>query len=127
MSLGKLASHVADVTDWIRPIIKDEELDFSKTDYKMLEANSAEELTAAFDKSLADAFDVLKNASDENLMKNWKLRDGENIFFEMPRIQVLRGTVMNHLIHHRGQLSVYLRLKDVPLPSIYGPSADEQM
>jgi uncharacterized damage-inducible protein DinB len=84
-------------------------------------------LTAAFDKSLADAFDVLQNASDEDLMKNRKLRDGEHIILEMPRIQILRSMMMNHLIHHRGQLSVYLRLKDVPLPGIYGPSADEQM
>ncbi len=59
-------------------------------------------------------------------MKTWRLRNGDEIFFEMPRIAVLRGMVMNHLIHHRGQYSVYLRLKDVPLPSVYGPTADEQ-
>lgn len=125
MTLGKLASHVADVPNWIRWTVTEDELDFGKTDYKQLEASSADELVSAFDKGVAEALDILQNAEDEDLMKNWKLRDGENIFFEMPRVQVLRAMVMNHLIHHRGQLSVYLRLKDVPLPGVYGPSADE--
>ena len=58
-------------------------------------------------------------------MENWKMRNGDEIYFDMPRIQVLRGFVFNHIVHHRGQLSVYLRLKDIPVPALYGPSADE--
>ncbi len=59
------------------------------------------------------------------MMENWKLRNGEQVYFDMPRIQVLRGMVFNHIINHRGQLSVYLRLNDIPVPALYGPSADE--
>jgi hypothetical protein len=67
----------------------------------------------------------LKNASDETFGQNRKLRNGEQIFLDMPRAGVIRGMVMNHIVHHRGQLSVYLRLNDIPVPALYGPSADE--
>lgn len=125
MKLAHLASHIADVPNWVRPTVTEEELDFSKSDFKPAHFTTAGELVAHFDKSLEDALELLQAVSDEELMKTWRLRDGEQIFFEMPRIQVLRGMVMNHLIHHRGQYSVYLRLNDVPLPSVYGPTADE--
>lgn len=126
MKLGHLASHIADVPNWIRPTVTREELDFSKDDYKPADFTTAAQMVEHFDKSLTDALEVLQGVSDEDLMKTWRLRSGEQIFFEMPRIQVLRGMVMNHLIHHRGQYSVYLRLNDVPLPGVYGPTADEQ-
>ncbi len=67
----------------------------------------------------------MKNASDETFGQNRKLRNGEQIFLDMPRAGVIRGMVMNHIVHHRGQLSVYLRLNDIPVPALYGPSADE--
>ena len=127
MKLGRLASHIADILNLIRPTVTQEELDFSKGDYKSPELTSADELVAHFDKSLEDALEILQSVSDEDLMKNWRMRSGDHIIFEMPRIQVLRAIVMNHLIHHRGQYSVYLRLNDVPLPSVYGPTADEQI
>jgi uncharacterized damage-inducible protein DinB len=82
-------------------------------------------LVEYFDKNLADATNALKNASDETMMQNWKLRNGDEVYFEMSRAQVLRGMVFNHIINHRGQLSVYLRLNDIPVPELYGPSADE--
>lgn len=126
MKLGQLASHIADVPNWIRPTVTQEELDFDKSDYKPAHFTTAAELVEHFDTSLEDALEVLQRVSDEDLMKTWRLRSGEQIFFELPRIQVLRGMVMNHLIHHRGQYSVYLRLNDVPLPGVYGPTADEQ-
>lgn len=126
MRLGQLASHVADVPNWIRPTVTTEELDFAQSNWQPKEMRNAADLVNYFDQGLSDALEVLRSASDADLMKNWRLRNGENIFFEMPRAQVLRSMVMNHLIHHRGQLSVYLRLKDVPLPGAYGPSADEQ-
>jgi uncharacterized damage-inducible protein DinB len=125
MKMGALASHIADVPNWIPPTVTAEELDFSRTEYKPANFTTAAELVEHFDKSLAQALALLQTVSDEDLMKHWRLRDGEKIFFEMPRIQALRGMVLNHLIHHRGQYSVYLRLNDVPLPGVYGPSADE--
>ncbi|MDQ3713731.1 MAG: DinB family protein, partial [Acidobacteriota bacterium] len=69
--------------------------------------------------------ETLKNTSDETFGQNWKLRNGEQIFLDMPKAGVIRGMVMNHIVHHRGQLSVYLRLNDIPVPALYGPSADE--
>ena len=125
MRLGQLASHIADVPNWIRATVTMEELDFAQNNFQPKEMRSATDLVNYFDQSLGDALEVLRTASDDDLMKSWRLRNGEKIFFEMPRVQVLRSMVMNHLIHHRGQLSVYLRLKDVPLPGAYGPSADE--
>jgi uncharacterized damage-inducible protein DinB len=125
MRLGQLASHVADVPNWIRPTVTMEELDFEQNKFQPKEMATAAELVDYFDQSLGDALEVLRSASDADLMKNWRLRSGDKIFFEMPRAQVLRSMVMNHLIHHRGQLSVYLRLNDVPLPGVYGPTADE--
>lgn len=126
MSLGELASHVADVPGWIPPTVNQEELDFANTDFKPARLNTPRELVEHFDQSLNAALDALQTVSDENLEKIWRLRRGEQILLEMPRASVVRAMVLSHLIHHRGQLSVYLRLKDVPVPSIYGPSADEK-
>lgn len=125
MRLGQLASHVADVPNWIRPTVTMDELDFDQNSFQPKEMRNAADLVNYFDQSLSDALEVLRSADDEEMTKKWRLRSGDKIFFEMPRVQVLRSMVMNHLIHHRGQLSVYLRLKDVSLPGAYGPSADE--
>ena len=78
-----------------------------------------------FDKNVAEARAALAGASDEHLLKSWSLLMGGREIFTLPRVAVLRGSVMNHLIHHRAQLGVYLRLNDVPVPALYGPSADE--
>lgn len=127
MPLGRLATHVAELPQWTRSIVTQDELDFAKSDYKPVTLGSAAELVETFDKSIADSIELLQNASDADLMRSWQLRNGEKILFEMPKAAVLRSMVLSHLIHHRGQLSVYLRLNDVPLPSVYGPTADEQM
>jgi len=127
MTLGTLASHIAEIPTWVNATIEKDELDFATSDYKPFIPTSAEELVERFDKNMSAAVESLKNTSNETLMKNWKLRSGEDIYFDMPKIQVLRGFVLNHNVHHRGQLSVYLRLNDVPLPSVYGPTADEPM
>jgi len=126
MSLGRLATHVAEVPQWVSPTVTQEELDFGKNDYKPANLNTPNELIEAFDKGLNEALDALQNVSDEDLMQTWTLRNGEEIILAMPRAAVLRSMVLNHLIHHRGQLSVYLRLQDVSLPGVYGPTADEQ-
>ena len=127
MTLARLASHVAELCGFIELILKQDELDFASGDYKPFVATNVAELLERFDKNISTAKDLLKSATDEQLMKSWRMRQGERVFFELPRIAVIRSMALNHVIHHRGQLSVYLRLQDVPLPSIYGPSADEPM
>jgi uncharacterized damage-inducible protein DinB len=127
MPLGRLATHVAEIPHWTRAITTQDELDFAKSDYKPATLATAAELVEMFDKCVADSVELLQNASDADLMRSWQLRNGEKVIMEMPRAMVVRSMVLNHLIHHRGQLSVYLRLNDVPLPSVYGPTADEQM
>jgi uncharacterized damage-inducible protein DinB len=86
---------------------------------------SRAEILAMFDQNAASARKAIAGASDGDLMKPWSLLSGGKAVFTLPRIAVLRSFILNHTIHHRGQLSVYLRLNDVPVPSIYGPSADE--
>lgn len=125
MTLGELAIHVAEMTGWVAETINKPEMNFA-TDYVRPPAiTTTADLVAYFDQRAADAADALKSASDENLMQNWTLRSGDKILLSMPRIQALRGMVMNHIVHHRGQLSVYMRLKGISVPAIYGPSADE--
>ena len=85
-----------------------------------------QELLAAFDKYAAAARATLAAAPDEIMAKPWSLKSGEQVFFTLPKAAVLRSFVFNHIVHHRGQLTVYLRLNEIPVPSIYGPSADEQ-
>ncbi len=125
MSMSRLATHVAEMVNWAKETMEKPEMDFAAQEYKPFEPKTNAELVEFFDKSLAGAVEAIKNTSDEAMMENWKLRNGEEIYFDMPRVQVLRGMVFNHIINHRGQLSVYLRLNDIPVPALYGPSADE--
>jgi uncharacterized damage-inducible protein DinB len=125
MSLGRLAMHLAEIPGWVNATLLADELDFSKMDYKPVEAQSSEEAVRKFDETLASALDALKNTDDATMMTMWTMRDGEKIYLTMPKIAVLRSFVYSHLIHHRGQMSVYLRLLDVPVPGSYGPSADD--
>jgi uncharacterized damage-inducible protein DinB len=127
MTMERLATHVTELYGWPRIVLTTDELDFLIMDHTPPPIGAISDLLQLFDTSVAAALDLLKTQTDEQLLRNWKLRAGEKIFFEMPRISVLRLMVFNHSIHHRGQLSVYLRLRNVPLPSIYGPSADEPM
>jgi uncharacterized damage-inducible protein DinB len=125
MEMGKLASHIAEMFGWTGPTIKDTELDFAKMDYKPFEPKTTAELVEFFEKQAAEALQTLEGTPDETFMEAWSLRNGEQIYFTLPKVAVMRSFVMNHLIHHRGQLSVYMRLNDIPVPGIYGPSADE--
>ena len=125
MTLGRLATHIAELTRFITIILTSDELDFATGKYKPTIAKSSEELLQIFREKLDGAIEALKNASDEKMRENWSLRNGEQIFFTLPRMAAIRGLAMNHIIHHRGQLSVYLRLLDVPVPGMYGPTADE--
>ena len=128
MSLGGLSTHLANIPSWTANTFDADELDIAPVGappFRLEEAKSRSELLAAFDKNVADARAALESARDEKWREPWSLLHGGNKIFSMPRTAVMRGFVMNHLIHHRAQLGVYLRLLDVPVPSIYGPSADE--
>ncbi|MDH3494171.1 MAG: DinB family protein [Acidobacteriota bacterium] len=125
MTFGELASHIVDSYTWYDGTLNLEEIDFATAEYVPFQAETSEELLDAFDKNVVAAAELLAAASDEDLMVEWTMRAGDQVMFSMPRIQVIRSMLMNHMIHHRGQLSVYLRLNDIPVPQIYGPSADE--
>lgn len=125
MTLGRLAMHLAEIPGWVNATLLADELDFEKMDYKPVEAASSEEAVKKFDETLAAAIETLKKTDDAEMMKNWTMRSGDQVYFTMPKIAVLRGFVYSHLVHHRGQMSVYLRLLEVPVPGSYGPSADD--
>jgi uncharacterized damage-inducible protein DinB len=126
MALGSLANHVAEIYGWPKETILMDELDLSKIDFAPKLFDNTEELLAKFDKCLAKATEILAAASDEDLAKPWIMRNGELIYFTMPKAQVMRTWVLNHSVHHRAQLGVYLRLLGIALPGTYGPTADGQ-
>ncbi len=124
MTLGALAIHIAQVCTGLGSAVAGaSEVDFAtlppRPGYE-----STEKMLADFDAGLARFRTALANVSDEAMMETWTMRAGDKVFLSMPRVATLRTLIMNHSIHHRGQLSVYLRELDVPLPSIYGPTAD---
>lgn len=124
MSLSRLATHLAELPQWGLHIVCEDEIDL-KGDYQPTEANSVAAILAAFDKAVAECRKAMAARSDAELMAPWTLKAEGKTMFTMPRVAVMRGMLFNHMVHHRGQLSVYLRLNDVPLPAMYGPSADE--
>ncbi len=128
MALGRLASHVAELPGWAVNTVKLDALDLTPGadgKFQPYLAGSRKELLEFFDKNASEARQAIAGASDEHLLKIWSLQFGGKTVLSMPRAAVLRGVVMNHLIHHRAQLGVYLRLHNVPIPGMYGPSADE--
>ncbi len=126
MTLGKLASHVADLPSWVAYTIEHDELTPGPENAVPEGLKNAGELVAHFDKQMAGAKTSLQNASDETLMGHWQMKMGDVVLIDLPRVEVLRRWVLNHSVHHRAQLTVYLRLNDVPVPAVYGASADEQ-
>lgn len=125
MSLGQLASHLATIPMWGQVTMTQPHFDTAANN-QLPPLTTRAELLAAFDRSAADARAAIDGKTDAEFMVHWALKRGTQTIFSSPRALVMRSFVLNHLIHHRGQLSVYLRLQDVPLPSIYGPSADEK-
>jgi uncharacterized damage-inducible protein DinB len=123
-TMGKLATHLATLPGWTNVTLGTDGLDLAEP-FEAPKPATTEELLALFDKTVADARVALAGAADETFFQTWALRKGEHVIFSLPKIAVMRGFVLNHIIHHRGQLTVYLRLNDIPVPSIYGPSADE--
>jgi len=123
-TMGWLAGHTATIPGWVAMTLGQDSLDMSGFEPPPIPAGLAEVL-AMFDKNVAEARGVIAAASDETMMQPWTLLKNGNAIFTMPKVAVLRSFVLNHIIHHRAQLGVYLRLNDIPVPSIYGPSADE--
>jgi uncharacterized damage-inducible protein DinB len=123
-SLGQLAQHVATIPMWGSVAVTQSELDLG-SGAAPPQMRSRAEMLAAFDANVADTRAALTGKTDAELMAPWTLKNAGHTIFSMPKAGVWRGFVVSHLIHHRGQLSVYLRMLDVPVPSIYGPSADE--
>jgi len=125
MTMARLATHVAEMPAWAPIIAESDELDLAAREGHPRAPESHEEILDLFQKHVEGFNRALAGKSDQELMRPWKLKNGSCIILELPRVVALRSLVMNHLIHHRGQLSVYIRLNNIPLPSIYGPSADE--
>jgi uncharacterized damage-inducible protein DinB len=125
MSLGRLAGHVAELPSLIAPALTQDELNFASGAYKPFVPTSNAELLERFDETVNSAVELLSGQTDERLNESWRLGSGDQTFFTGPRAVAVRVLALNHVVHHRGQLSVYLRLLGVPVPSIYGPSADE--
>lgn len=127
-TMRQLASHLANIPSWTPMTLTKDELDFGAPEMENFatpQARSNAELLSLFDKNVAEARKVIEATSDDEFHKPWTLREGEKVYFTQPRIGVLRGFILSHSIHHRAQLTVYLRLNNLPVPSIYGPSADE--
>lgn len=125
MSLGRLASHVAELPGFLNSILTMDDFDFAKGHYKPSNANTPEELMKVFQQKLDEVVQTLQNTSDEKMQANFTLRSGGHVIATVPRMVAVRSMAMNHLIHHRGQIAVYLRLLNIPVPGLYGPSADE--
>jgi uncharacterized damage-inducible protein DinB len=123
MSLGQLAMHVATTPGGVAEIIKSDSFEIPGSGPQA--ATSKAELLTALDKGIAQAKGILREMDDATLQSSWTLKRGNQVILTIPRIGVIRSILLNHWYHHRGQLSVYLRLLDVLVPSIYGPSADE--
>jgi uncharacterized damage-inducible protein DinB len=124
MTLGRLAGHVAEVPSYATATIRLEKLEMTGSE-KPFTATSRKELLETFDKHATEARAAISGATDADLAKTWTFSYAGQTIFAMPRVAVLRGMVMNHMIHHRAQLGVYLRLNNVEIPGMYGPSADE--
>ena len=128
MTLKALTDHIAHIPFWMRTTLEQDEFDVAaaeKTGEGRHDLASLPEALAFLDESVEAVKTLLREATDERMTDPWTMRRGETVMFSRPRTEVIRHWVLNHLIHHRGQLTVYLRLLDVPVPRTYGPTADE--
>ena len=121
--LGRLTIHVAEIIAWWKEVIENHQLDF--IDFEPKEIKNTKDLLSYFDGLLAEAKTALSEVKDEELTKEWSMTHGEETLFSLPKKQVLRLFCMNHLVHHRAQLGVYLRMLNISVPASYGPSADD--
>jgi uncharacterized damage-inducible protein DinB len=129
MNLSRLAGHVAEMPLWAVMTLGQDELDLRPNGvaaFKAYELTTTADALKYFDETLRQARALLVATTDDAMMRPWSLKDNGQTFMTLPKVAVMRSFVMNHMIHHRAQLGVYLRLKNVPVPGMYGPSADEQ-
>jgi uncharacterized damage-inducible protein DinB len=126
--MGWLVTHLANLPGWGADVLVSDSFDIAPGGkmVEMPQAKNTKEALAMFDKNVSAARAALATATDEQLMKPWSLLQNGKPLFTLPRVAVLRSMIMNHTVHHRAQLGIYLRLNDVAVPGIYGPSADEQ-
>ncbi len=127
MTLGRLAAHIAELPSWLTHILTKPELDLAMLDYTPVPMEEPGGLISVFDDNMNKGVHALQGVTNEFLNQGWTLRNGNEVIFKMARAGVIRGMVLNHIVHHRGQLTVYLRLLNLPVPGMYGPSADEMM
>lgn len=127
MPLAKLAAHTAQLPALLTVILSTPEFDFATSTTKPLVMESRAQLLSAFDKLSAEAHALLEEASDRTMHETWKLSGGGRSIYDGSRYHAIRTLFFNHIIHHRAQLGVYLRLNDIPVPATYGPSADEAL
>jgi uncharacterized damage-inducible protein DinB len=128
-TMADLATHIANMPEWASMTVSQASFDYAPPGappYKQEPVKTRKELLEKFDAGIAKCRAAIVGASDEQLLAEWSLLGGGKPVFTMPRVAVLRSMILNHIIHHRGQMTVYLRLLDVPVPGAYGPSADEQ-
>ena len=123
--IGALAIHVAQIPAWTSRILAATDFDLATFKRDTPQINSADDLVNMLSENIRKAVEDLQKASDEDMMQTWTFRRGDHVVFSLPRAAAIRNLSMNHLVHHRGQLSVYLRLLNIPVPGMYGPSADE--
>jgi uncharacterized damage-inducible protein DinB len=125
MKMGRLSQHIGEMVGWTKDTIEKDGVDFAGFE-QPAPPKTTKEVLDQFDKNVAAARKALVGANDDSKwMTNWTLSNGDQKMFSMPKVVVMRAFVFNHLVHHRAQLGVYLRLNDVPVPATYGPSADE--
>lgn len=125
MSAGQLAAHVVELQTWFNNALKNDSFDL-KSDYIPLKYDSFEELNKILKERVEANLKFIETVDDSFWLENFTFKMGDHVLVKLPRIAFLRSVLTNHFIHHRGQLSLYLRLLDIPVPGIYGPSADER-
>ncbi len=124
-SLGELAGHIVELHNWVSLVLTKNDFNFT-TDYKPFIPETVAELKESLEQGYKENEETINNFPEEKWFDKWIMRADNYILAEMPKLGTLRFVINNHLIHHRGQLTVYLRLLDIPVPGLYGPSADEQ-
>lgn len=124
MTIRKLAGHIAELPSWVSMTINTDHLDFADNPYTQPVINNTAELLALFEKSLAEGKAELEKTNEDELIKNWTLRNGDQVYSVSQKIEIIRMAYCQ-IVHHRAQLGVFLRLLDVPIPGSYGPSADD--
>jgi uncharacterized damage-inducible protein DinB len=125
MSVVQLASHIAELPSWVQLVLTTHELDFASSPYQPTIINDIPELLAHFEKSFKEGKEQLEKSTEADLLPDWTLRSGDQVFSKSSKYEMIRTTYCQ-VVHHRAQLGVYLRLLNIPIPGSYGPSADEQ-